>query len=174
MNILKNKEVIDKKIPLKNYFIVLIVSIFVILLVLCLRNFYLNYDSNSINTSYLSEMKINEITKNDFDFILSESSNIILFVSNTKTKQIYNLEKKLYNEFDKNELLDNLIYWDVSDLNNEYISILKNKFPNIILNDYKLPFIVIIKDGIYKDTIDIYKYNNNIEEFIKYVKEAFS
>ena len=45
---MKKLEKFDRKIPVRNYLIVLVVSIIVIILVLYLRAFYLSYDTYKV------------------------------------------------------------------------------------------------------------------------------
>ena len=149
-----------KTIPTKNYFIVLGVSILIIILTLYLRAFYLSYKSYNGDFSYFTFKKANQITKDDFDFILTESTNNILYIG-YNSSNLYSLEKKLYREFEKNDLLERVIYWNVDDYleNNDYIQILKNKFPSVDI--YSAPSIIVIINGDAKESVKV------DEEFIK-------
>ena len=128
---MKKLEKFDRKIPVRNYLIVLVVSIIVIILVLYLRAFYLSYDTYKQSGSYFAYQRINEITKDDFDFIISEATDNILFVG-YNSKDMYKVEKKLYKELKRANLLDKLLYWNVNDYlkNNKYIDILRSKYTN--------------------------------------------
>ena len=143
---IKNEE---KNIPIKNYFVVLFVSILTIIITLYVRAFYLNYQESKTNFSYFISKKVNQITTDDMEFSLSEYRDAIVYVSYTGSKSIYSMEKKIYKELEKNNLLDIVVYWNVTDLmsNNSYINILKKKFNNVSLDIKEAPLIIIIKDG---------------------------
>ena len=139
-----------KEIPTRNYFICLVVSILVIIIVLYLRAFYINYELSNTETSYFSYKKVNEITMSDFNFIINETTNNIILVSNNN----YNdLEKKLYRKLKKNDLLDKVLYFDVSNVSN-YKSILNSKFDYMVINN-KLPILIVIEDGEATNVINV-------------------
>jgi hypothetical protein len=144
----KKKEEV-KQIPISNYIIVLVVSLLVVVLVLYLRSFYLGYQESKLNTSYFSIKKVNEITKDDIEFSLSEYRDAILYVGYTGSKSLYDTERKIYKELEKNNLIDIVVYFNATDLieNNEYLEILKKNFPELVDNINDLPLIIIIKDG---------------------------
>ena len=160
---MKKLEKFDRKIPVRNYLIVLVVSIIVIILVLYLRAFYLSYD-----TYKQSGQRINEITQDDFDFIISEATDNILFVG-YNSKDMYKVEKKLYKELKRANLLDKLLYWNVNDYlkNNKYIDILRSKYTNVEINE--APSIIIIKSGLATGS---YKVDDNFFKE-KDIKEIF-
>ena len=145
-----------REIPKKNYYIVAIVSIIVIALTLWVRVLYLNYVNNKVENGIFYNKAINQINTDDFDFALGEANEAIMYVSYTGNKDIKKMEKKLYKEIEDKNLLDRIIYWDVTNLleNNEYITILANKFPNIELDINKARMLIYIVDGKAVDVID--------------------
>lgn len=138
-----------KEIPSKNYIIVIIVTILVVLLMIFIRSFYLNYKSSKLSESIFSSQTVNQIYMDDFDFAIREVSDSILYVSYTGSNEIYSMEKKLYKELENNNLLDKIIYLDITKYTkgNKYINILKNKFPNIDNEINSAPMFIYIKDG---------------------------
>lgn len=138
-----------KEIPSKNYIIVIIVTILVVLLMIFIRSFYLNYKSSKLSESIFSSQTVNQIHMDDFDFAIREVSDSILYVSYTGSNEIYSMEKKLYKELENNNLLDKIIYLDITKYTkgNKYINILKNKFPNIDNEINSAPMFIYIKDG---------------------------
>ena len=151
---MKKLKMFDKKIPTKNYFIVIGTSILIIVLTLYLRVFYLSYKAYSNNDSYFTFKKVNQVTKDDFEFIFTEAADNILYIG-YKSNKYYSLERKLYRELEKNDLLDKVIYWNVDDYldNNEYISILKNVFPEAEI--LPAPSLIIINKGVASETIKV-------------------
>ena len=145
-----------REVPIKNYYIVLIVSVLVIIITLYVRSFYLSYQASKINNSVFYDKSINQMNTDDFDFALEEINEAILYVSFFDYPKVYNMEKKLYNEFEKRHIIDKVIYWNVSDVkdNKEYIKILKNKYPVTADKINTAPLIIYIKDGEAMDAID--------------------
>ena len=139
----------NKNISSRNYFIVMVVSVLIIVVVLYARTFYLNYKNNKVNVSVFNDQKINQINSDDFDFALSEiSSEIILYVSYTGSSEIRSMESKLYKEIEKKNLTDKIIYWDVTNSkNSEYIETLRKRFPEIKDQINSAPLFIYIKDG---------------------------
>ena len=145
----KKLDLFDKKIPARNYFIVLVVSILVIIVSLYLRTFYLTYKNNKLNTSVFLDQKVKQINTKDADFALTETGDVLLYVSFTGNDEIYNNEKKMYNILEKKDLLDDFIYWNVVDYGDktDYLVTLKEKFPNIKDQITRAPLLIYIKDG---------------------------
>lgn len=145
----KKLNLFDKKIQTRDYFIVLIVSVLVIIVSLYLRTFYLTYRNNKLNVSVFSDQKIKQINTNDVDFALTETGDVLLYVSYTGNQEIYNNEKKMFSILEKDDLLDSIIYWDVSDYGDttDYLVTLKNQFPNIKDQITNAPLLIYIKDG---------------------------
>ena len=145
---MKVKELFVKKKPTKNYIIVLLVSIFVIVGCFCFRTIYLNYLEQS-NISLFHDKTINQINTHDFDFALTEVGEAILYVSYTDSKEINTLDRRLYKLFERRNLTDKIIYWDVTDIfkDGTYMSLLRNKFPEMDTNISIAPLIIYIKDG---------------------------
>ena len=139
----------NKNVSSRNYFIVMVVSVLIIVVVLYARTFYLNYKNNKVNVSVFNDQKINQINSDDFDFALSEiSSEIILYVSYTGSSEIRSMESKLYKEIEKKNLTDKIIYWNVTNSkNSEYIETLRKRFPEIKDQINSAPLFIYIKDG---------------------------
>lgn len=137
-----------KKIPIRNYFVVLTVSVLVIVVSLYVRVFYLSYEKNKINTSIFAE-KVDQINLNDMNFALSETGEAILYVSYTGSTDINVMEKKLYKEIEKAGITERVLYLDVTEYkdNLAYLSILKNKFVSIKDQINVAPMFIYIKDG---------------------------
>ncbi len=142
------KQLFTKSKPAKNYYTVLVVSILVIVVTLVARRIYLNY-VQSLNVSLFQDKSINQINTDDFDFALTEVSEAILYVSYSNDKEVANVDRKIYKLFERKSLIDKVIYWDISDLYNggNYMSQLREKFPEVSANISIAPLIIYIKDG---------------------------
>lgn len=142
------KKMVARNIPAKNYYVVMLVSVLLIILTIYVRNMYLSYRITKINDSVFADKSINQINTEDFNFTLSETSEAILYVSYTGSKDVYSMEKKLYRELKKKNLIEKVIYWNVTDMDqNDYLSILKSNFPDIKGQINAAPMLIYIKDG---------------------------
>lgn len=150
----KLKELFTRKKPAKNYYIVLIVSVLVIVVTLLLRSIYLSY-VESLNVSLFQDKSINQINTEDFDYALTEVSEAILYVSYSGDKEIASIDRKMYKVFERKNLTDKIIYWDITDLYNEgsYMSALRNKFPEVSDSISIAPLVIYIKDGKALDVV---------------------
>ena len=144
---MKVKELFVKKKPTKNYIIVLLVSIFVIVVCFCFRTIYLNYLEQS-NVSLFHDKSINQINTHDFDFALTEVGEAILYVSYTDSKEINTLDRRLYKLFERRNLTDKIIYWDVTDIFKD------GKAVEVITSEYSLLDLDKVKDMINKYGIE--------------------
>ena len=137
-----------RKVPRKNYYIVLLVSVLIIILTLYIRTFYLNYKNNQINNGVFYDKSIIQVHASDINFKLNETSEALFYIANSSSLKVRRMERKLFNYIENKNLNDMIIYWDVSELDEkEYVSILKEKFPNIANNIGNIPMIIYIKDG---------------------------
>ena len=150
----KLRELFTRKKPAKNYYRVLIVSVFVILFTLVFRSIYLSY-VESLNVSLFQDKSINQINTDDFDFALTEVSEAILYVSYSGNKDITSIDRKIYKLLERKNLIDKVIYWDVTDLyrNGNYMGILRSKFPEMSNNISIAPLVIYIKDGKAVDVV---------------------
>ena len=149
-----NKEL--REIPTKNYYIVFIVSILVVIFALYVRSFYLNYQSYKTEDGIFHDKSINQIKMEDLDYALVEATDVVLFVSYNGDKKITNMERRLYREIERKDLNDKIMYLDVSNYldNNKYSSILRKKFSNIEIDINRAPMFIYIKDGVAIEAID--------------------
>ena len=147
-----NKE--EKIIPKKNYLIVIIVSILVVIITLYVRSFYLNYQANNMNTSIFESKSINQINIEDIDYAVNETTDGILFVSYNGEGTINIMERRLYKEIEKNNLNDRILYLNITENKELYLDVLRNKFPIFASNMKKAPMFLYIKNGECVEVID--------------------
>lgn len=140
------KNVTDRKVPAKNYYIVAVGSLITIGLALLIRTMYLNYKENSTKNSIFNEKGVTQIHTEDFDFALNEIPQGILYVSYTGDFEVYSAEKRLYREMKRKDLLDKVIYWDVTNTK-DYLTILQEKYPDIKSQITSAPMLIYIKNG---------------------------
>lgn len=142
------KEV-KKELSFRNYFIVIVVSILVIVLTLYARAFYINYQTYKTSHSVFVEEKINSISIDDLNYTVSEISEAVLVVSYTGNEDIYNMEERLIKEINKKGLREKILYLNVSEYkgSSSYLTLLRNSFPNIKNEINSVPMFIYIKDG---------------------------
>ena len=111
-----------KEIPLKNYFILILVILLTILKVIYMRDWYNAYKKfyakNSVMTKVVREIKNDEIS----NYIL-ENQKFILYVSSGRNTNIKSFEDEFKNLIQKMDLGENVLYMnldevDVSDFYN--------------------------------------------------------
>ena len=145
-----------REIPKKNYLIVLVVSILVVVLTLYVRSFYISYTSYNIDSSIFVSKSINQINFDDIDYAVNETTDSVIFISYNGEKEISNMERKLYREIEKKNLNDRIIYLNVTEYleNNKYVEMLRNKYPKLSVDINKAPMFIYVKDGECIDVID--------------------
>ncbi len=143
------KNIFERKIPKRNYIIVTIVTILVVLLVLYARMIYLNNKDNVIDKSIFERENsvISSINYDDLDFVVSESNNMVIFISYNGDSEIKNMEKKLYRDIIRHEYTDKVLYLNITDHKDDYISLLKTKFPEIKGEISDAPMMIYISNG---------------------------
>ena len=151
----KKKEVL-RKVPAKNYYIVIGVSLLVIALTLYVRSFYLNYQAKNTEDSIFYDKSINQINIDDLNFATNESTDAILFVSYNGDKIVSSMERRLYREINKKGVNDKVIYLNVTEKlsNDEYLNALRNRFPENAANINRAPMFIYIKNGVSVEVID--------------------
>lgn len=130
-----------RTIPRKNYYIVLLLVVFTVLLTLFLSNLYKNRD-NYYSSIYNYS---NRITFDELDEYLLEMSDIIIYISDKNDDSNTKFEEKFINKISSLNLKDKLIYIDKEELNKKNIEKL-NKEYKIKLNIENLPVIISIVD----------------------------
>lgn len=144
--ILKKKKKEVKEVPAKNYVIVLVVSILVVIVTLYIRSFYLNYQANNAKTSVF-EKNNSQINIEDVEYAVNETTDGFLFVSYNGDATIAIMEKQLYKEIEKNDLNDKILYLNITDNKDMYLESLRKKFPDFKADINKAPILIYIRDG---------------------------
>lgn len=152
----------EKKIPIKNYFIVVLLIILTVSLTFYLMITYNNKDSKSL--SFVSQVKENEL-----DSYITERQEVIIYMSSSNNKYIKEFENELKKYTEDKNLKDLYVYLDLNDVssnfyNEFYVKYLKESYTGTF--EIKEPTIVIIRNG------KIDSYLNNIND-VNQVKDFF-
>lgn len=152
----------EKKIPIKNYFIVVLLIILTVSLTFYLMMTYNNKDNKSL--SFVSQVKENEL-----DSYITERQEVIIYMSSSNNKDTKGFENELKKYTEDKNLKDLYVYLDLNDVssnfyNEFYVKYLNESYTGTF--EIKEPTIVIIRNG------KIDSYLNNIND-VDQVKEFF-
>jgi len=154
----------EKKIPKKNYIIVILISVFTILLTFFLMNKY-NSNKTIENITFVSEIKENELNN-----YVTERQEVIIYMSSSTNENIKDLESDLEKYTKKKNLKDEYVYLDLSKVNSNFY----NEFYINYLNEsysgkFKIeePTIVIIRNGKVESYLNKINNINQIKLFFE-------
>lgn len=154
-----------RNIPVKNYFIVLVISILTLVALFLSCNYYKNYqkyqDETNSPISTLSEIKGDELNN-----YLVENHNIMLYLSNNYDNE---LEKEFVKKLEKKEYISDVVYINTSELDQNFYDNLTNYFEENVTFNKENHTLLIVKNGkivkvlnINKDTVK--NIDKNIEK----------
>ena len=155
---MSNTSIKERKIPLKNYIILIIIYIITFLAVFYAIFWYNNYKVNRLTTPYIQN-KINSISYEELDNYIIEYPNTIIYIGKNNDENCYNTEKNLYSVLRKNNLIENTVFLDLStNYSDTILDNISNKYFDESLKDkeLKVPSIIIINDKKIKDFVTVY------------------
>ena len=152
------KKEIEKKrkIPRKNYLLAIILIVATVAITTYIFQLYNLSQENKLSKSYLitSNAILHEIKSiTELPEALSEApSEYFLYISYTKDKDIYNLERDLVSIIKEYDFKDEFYYLNVTDIKdqNDYINQI-NTALNLNVKITSVPTIIYIKDGAAPD-----------------------
>lgn len=153
-----------RKIPKKNYILVLLLSLSTIILTFILVNTYNNNKVSNKRINFISEIKENEL-KN----YITETDEAIVYMSKSNNEKNNLLEEELKEYTLKQNLEDKYVYLDLSLVDNNfyndfYLNYIKESYTGNF--EIKEPTMVIINKGKVKT------YINNIDK-LEEIKDFF-
>ena len=159
-----------KEVPFKNYLILFIVLIATFLLLFYLYSWFDKYEETLLSKRILDKYML-VINNNELDDYLVENPNTIIYVSKLNDDKIREFEKSLKNKYKNNEIDKNILYLDVTDINEKDKMYLSNKYYLNGLNILSVPCIVVFKDGNIDSIYSISSSDYDIDNFIMYVNQ---
>ena len=149
-----------KKRSRKEYFLLIIILVAVILLTTVINNVIRNYNYVRFNKSPL-EAYISKIGVNELNIALSESNEIILYISYNHDKNILRLDKELLKKIKIYSLENYVYYCDVTNrlYDNKYIGDFITALPSINGKLKNVPALVYFKNG---EVIEVVNSNNKL------------
>lgn len=121
-----------KKIPKKNYIMLLVIIILTLLLAIYLRNLYLNQvkKENSIQIEH-----VYEIDEKSLRNYIVENDSFILYIADREEENLNDFEKKLGNYLTKKEYTKNIIYLNLDDVSETFYKNIKKEYFSKKLKD---------------------------------------
>ena len=151
-----------RKIPIKNYIILLIIAIFTFSITFYLMNQYQTKDNKKIN--FVSEIKENEL-----DSYITEGHEVIIYMSKSDTEEIEKFEKQLKIYTTRNDLSNKYVYLNLNNVSDNFY----NEFYLKYIKESSNKFDIIEPAFIYIDDMKVIYYINNVDS-IDLVKEFFA
>lgn len=157
-----------RKIPLKNYIILLGLTLGTIFLVFYLRSWYNTskeyYQNNSIMSEYLSELKSDEINS-----YIIDNPDVVIYYASAKDTTIKSFEKQFRKLMEEQEISDDIIYIDSSKEENSNIISKLNSISDKKLGELSIPNLIYIEEGrvnqiLYSDKTQINK--RDVQNFL--------
>ena len=159
-----------KEVPFKNYVILFAILIATFLLLFYLYSWFDKYEETLLSKRILDKYML-VINNNELDDYLVENPNAILYVSKLNDDKIREFEKSLKNKYKNNEIDKNILYLDVTDINEKDKIYLSNKYYFNNLNILSIPCIVVFKNGKVASIYSISSSGYDIDNFIMYVNQ---
>lgn len=140
--------ILVKKVPVKNYLILLLISVITVILVLYINAWAKTYKQDKLSLSPFSGV-LDEIGPEEITQTMSETNEIILYVGYNNNQKLYDSEVILLDYIKKHDLADKVIYVNVSNSleDNKYVNILKEAFDNVQKEIKKAPMLIYVKNG---------------------------
>lgn len=164
----KNEEL--REIPLKNY---VILGIIILITIFILYYFYMWYDAYNeskinmpIMNRYMDVINYNEIE----DFVI-ENPDTLIYVSVLENEEIREFEKKLKTEFKNKNILNDILYLDLtSELKDDDIKDeIREDYSINTLSIMDVPCIVLFDDGNLKSIYSIKDNGYNVSSVVEYI-----
>ena len=130
-----------RKIPSKNYCVVVVLILCTFLVTLFLSNLYKNREKE-ISPIYNYSSRI---TNEEFDEYFLERQDVIVYISDKHDTSNRKFEKNFIKKIDELNLKDKLIYIDKDELNKKSLEELDKKY-NIKVDLNNLPIVISIVD----------------------------
>lgn len=152
-----------REVPKKNYIIMLIIIIAIVLVTIFLSNIYNNrFQKTSVLYNYLSEIK-----KKDLDSYLLEKPEIIIYASNKYNNSNEKQETKIMKQIIDNNIYEYIVYLNLEDKKLNILNSLNKKYDGKLKN--KLPVLIVFENGKIKEAyydlekIDFEKITENLK-----------
>ena len=136
------------KVPIKNYIILVMLFIGVLLLLWYFSKWYHAYDEYQKQTPVIRGT-LSEITNLELDHYILENPTSAIYMCTSSDMKCRNFEKNLKTMLNKNEKLkNNIIYLNLSDINqDEFVENFNNTYSYKVKLNKNYPAIVLFEDS---------------------------
>lgn len=154
-----------RKIPLKNYFLLIgLIGVTVFITYYCC-NLYTNRHENKYTSpmnSFLAEIK-----EDDIEDYVKDNPAVVLYISDKKDKTQENIEKKFKDLLTERHIYSYFVYVDISNDKEKSLQSFQENY-KLELNYQSLPILVVFQDGEVSDVYHTKEWNiSEITEFLK-------
>lgn len=161
----------DSKKPLKNYVILIIIFVVSCAFTLYLCEWYNVYDDYKKQTPVIRGT-LSEIGYNDLDHYVVDISNVIIYTCTASDDKCRSFEKNFKKYIKKNNLNDDIVYLNVSDVDQEqFINEFNEKYNYKIKLTNNYPAFISFKDGKVESILQNNKKKNltmsKVEDFLE-------
>lgn len=138
----------ENKKTLKNYFILALVFLAVVLLVWYICRWYTVYAEYERETPVIRGTLNYEITVNDFDHYIMENPSSVVYMCTANEEKCRNFEKDFKRLIVQKDLQDSIIYLNLSDSDiSKFVDDFNNKYKYKIKLTNNYPLLVEFTDG---------------------------
>ncbi len=151
----------QKKIN-KNYFSLVVLLAFTVVLTLFISNLYLS--RNKLVSEFYEYS--NKITTEEFNSYMTENSDAIIYISDKYDLTNAKFEEKFRDKIDNLNIKNKMVYIEKSEIDKQFIDNLEKKYKNNIeISDY--PIVLVIVDNKIIKSVNV---NNetDVDNFINY------
>lgn len=142
----------ERKIPRKNYVIYGIIVVVTLALVFYVNEWYKAYKQHELENSYIAEY-VKEVNYNEFKNYVLENTNLIVYIGEKNSEKCVNFEKKLYKVIKEYNLEDDVVFLNVTDIN-DLTQIFNTYKINTINSALNIPSIAILTNSKFNDLLN--------------------
>ena len=142
-----NKGTEERIIPVKNYVILLIMFVAVVVLVFYLCNLYHVYDAHQREIPVIRDTLF-EIQPEEIEHYVMENPTTVFYMCTAASEACRDYEKDLKKLVEKDELQSTIIYVNLSNVDqNEFVDTFNAKYPYKVALKKNYPAFVVFEDG---------------------------
>lgn len=146
---MSNNEVIkeEKKIPTKNYVIVIVIFAITIGLILYLKNWYLGYQDYQKTIPILSGV-VSEVRYNEVYNYIDDNQSVVIYIGVANNEDCREIETDLKKLINKKHLKEKIVYFNISEVSDK--DLLLKELNDRYAIDVKVstyPAVIVIEDG---------------------------
>lgn len=142
------------KIPTKNYIILFVISMIVVLLTFYISAWFKTYKIKKLETSPMEGI-IEKLDIKEMKMSISEMNEVVLYFGYLNDEKIHEMEKRIISFAKREDIISKMIYIDITNYKAEdkYKEIIKETFTDLE-SIPSAPMILYIKNGEVKDMIE--------------------